>query len=57
MEIMRQILSFMVGQVRNQCVVGFVPEKSAAPRPHKLDVRLVSQQTGKILGGTRRAVH
>jgi VWFA-related protein len=58
LEAMRQILSFMVGQVRNQYVAGFVPEKTGAPeRQHKLEVRLLDKGTGKVVGGSRTVVH
>ncbi|SPE41347.1 exported hypothetical protein [Candidatus Sulfopaludibacter sp. SbA3] len=58
LNVMRQILGFMVGQVRNQYLAGFVPEKPAGPqRQHKLEVRLVDKRLGKVLGGTRTVVH
>jgi hypothetical protein len=47
-----------VRQVRHQYVVGFVPEASAqAPRSHKLEVRLVDRNRGRIMGGVRTLVH
>jgi VWFA-related protein len=58
LQVMRQILGFMVGQVRNQYVVGFVPDTPAGPaRQHKLEVRLVDKGLGKVLGGTRIVLH
>jgi len=56
--VMRQILAFMVGQVRNQYLVGFVPDPPIGPpRQHKLEVRLLDKNLGKVVGGTRTAVH
>jgi VWFA-related protein len=50
----RNILRFMVGQVRNEYVVGYYPATSAGgKKTHKLTVRLKSKETGKLLGGTR----
>jgi VWFA-related protein len=57
LSVMQQILTFMVGQIRHQYLVGFVPEASAAPRSHKLEVRLVDKAQGTLMGGTRTLVH
>jgi hypothetical protein len=55
--VMQQILDFMVGQIRHQYLVGFVPEPSSKPRTHKLEVRLVDKSQGTLMGGTRTLVH
>jgi hypothetical protein len=56
--VMQQILDFIVGQIRHQYMVGFVPEAaSKAPRTHKLEVRLVDRSLGTIMGGTRTLVY
>jgi len=55
--VMQQILDFMVGQIRHQYLVGFVPEVSSTPRSHKLEVRLVDKTQGTLMGGTRTLVH
>lgn len=57
LDVMRQILDFMVGQIRHQYLVGFVPEASPAPRSHKLEVRLMDKAQGTLIGGTRTVVH
>jgi hypothetical protein len=58
LQVMRQILAFMVGQVRNQYLVGFVPDPPIGPaRQHKLEVRVADKNLGKVLGGTRTVVH
>ena len=55
--VMRSVLSSMVGQVRTEYVIGFVPEASGGPRPHKLEIRLREKDAGKVMGGTRTVVH
>lgn len=55
--VLQQILEFMVGQIRHQYLVGFVPEPSQKPRTHKLQVRLVDKSQGTLLGGTRTLIH
>jgi VWFA-related protein len=55
--VMQQILTFMVGQIRHQYLVGFVPEASSSPRSHKLEVRLADKTQGTLMGGTRTLVH
>ncbi|HEV1288195.1 MAG TPA: hypothetical protein VNU44_22920 [Bryobacteraceae bacterium] len=57
LSVMQQILTFMVGQIRHQYLVGFVPEASPAPRSHKLEVRLVDKTQGTLMGGARTLVH
>lgn len=57
LSVIQQILTFMVGQIRHQYLVGFVPEASPAPRSHKLEVRLVDKAQGTLMGGTRTLVH
>lgn len=55
--VMQQILEFMVGQIRHQYLLGFVPEPSSKPRTHKLEVRLVDKSQGTLMGGIRTLVH
>lgn len=55
--VMQQILTFMVGQIRHQYLVGFVPEASTRPRSHKVEVRLVDKRKGTLMGGVRTLVH
>jgi hypothetical protein len=38
-------------------LVGFVPPPSAAPREHKLEVKLASESGGKITEGKRVATY
>ena len=58
LDIMRQILSEMMTQVRTEYVVGFTPEVSrGAPRRHRLEIRLRSKDLGRVLGGTRVVAH
>jgi VWFA-related protein len=55
--LLRRVLTGIVGEARNEYVVGFVPESTAAARKHKLEVRLRDKSTGQIVGGTRSIVH
>jgi VWFA-related protein len=55
--IMKQILKGMVDEVQTQYTVGFPVDASGNPKKHKLEVRLVSKDMGKISGGTRSVVH
>ncbi|MBS1855371.1 MAG: VWA domain-containing protein [Acidobacteria bacterium] len=57
LDVLKQVLAFMAGQVRSEYVIGFAPEVSATPRRHKLEVRLREKDTGRLLGGTRTLVH
>jgi len=51
---LRDILRFMVGQVRTEYVAGYYPGPSEnGKKNHKLTVRLKSKEFGKLLGGTR----
>jgi hypothetical protein len=54
-ESLRNILQFMVGQVRNEYVAGYSPAPSGSEKKktHKLTVRLKDKEFGKLLGGTR----
>jgi VWFA-related protein len=57
LDVMRQILDFIVGQIRHQYLIGFVPEPSSSPRSHKLEVKLIDKSQGTLMGGTRTLVH
>jgi VWFA-related protein len=51
---LRQMLRFMVGQVRNEYVAGYYPASGeGGKKSYKLSVRLRSKDYGKLLGGTR----
>lgn len=51
---LRNILRFMVGQVRNEYVAGYYPvPPEGTKKTYKLSVRLKSKEYGKLLGGTR----
>ena len=56
-DMLRRITSAMVGSVVTEYVIGFTPETSNSPARHKLVVKLISKETGKLLGGTRTVVH
>ncbi len=54
LNILRQILAAMVAQIRCEYVLGFTPTPAAGqPARHKLQVKLRSKDTGKVLGGSR----
>jgi len=44
-------------RARSQYNVGFVPPSSRAAREHKLEIRLASKSSGKLIGGKRRAIY
>lgn len=52
-DVLRRILEFIIGQVRNEYVVGYSPDASSSKKTRKLEVRLRSKETGKVIGGTR----
>jgi hypothetical protein len=54
-EALRQILQFIVGQVRFEYVAGYYPEPSSGgeKKKHKVEVRLLSTDSGKLIGGSR----
>ena len=54
---LREILESVKGEVLSRYVVGFPLSSAAAPREHKLEVRLVSKSNGKMIGGKRTAVY
>jgi hypothetical protein len=56
-ETLRHILSFLAGQVMCEYIAGIAPEPSDPPKKHKLEVKLRSKETGKVLGGSRTVVH
>jgi len=51
------ILESIKNDALSQYIVGFVPPPSSQPRQHKLEVRLVSKSSGKVIGGTRSATY
>jgi VWFA-related protein len=56
--VVREILAAMAGQVLCEYVVGFQPgESPAAPRPHRLQVKLRSKDLGTVRGGFRTVTH
>jgi len=55
--VMRQVLGGPVGVLRTEYTVGFVPETSAAPRKHQLEVRWRDKEMGRVIGGSRTLVH
>jgi len=58
LDMVRRILSAMVGQVRCEYVAGFKPAAGdGEPRKHKLEVKLRSKNLGKVLGGVRTVTH
>ena len=54
---LRRIISAMVGSVLTEYVIGFTPGPSDNPAKHHLMVKLLSGETGKLIGGTRTVVH
>jgi hypothetical protein len=40
-----------------QYVIGFVPDSSASPKRHNLEVRVAKKSSGSREGGKRRAVY
>jgi VWFA-related protein len=56
-DMLRRIIGAMVGSVLTEYVVGFTPEASDHPARHKLAVKLVSKDAGKLMGGTRSIIH
>ncbi len=56
-DMLRRIISAMVGSVLTEYVVGFTPDGQGTHTRHKLVVKLVSKETGKLIGGTRTVVH
>lgn len=58
LDIMQKLLDGLVGEIRTEYVAGFVPEVSGgAPRKHKVEIRLLDKNQGKLIGGTRTVVH
>lgn len=57
LDVIKQILIYMVGQIRHQYTIGFVPETGPKPRAHKLEVRLVDKSTGQLSGGKRTVAY
>jgi VWFA-related protein len=56
--VVRAILSAVVKQVRYEYVVGYAPGESGSEmRAHKVQVKLLSKDKGKIEGGTRTVIH
>lgn len=56
--VMEKLLDGMVAEIRTAYVAGFVPEPPAgAPRKHKVEIRLLDKNLGKVIGGTRTVVH
>ncbi|MBI4904278.1 MAG: VWA domain-containing protein [Acidobacteria bacterium] len=57
-ETLHQIIGMLQNQVVFEYIAGFSPDASqGAGRKHKLEVKLVSRENGKILGGSRTLVH
>jgi VWFA-related protein len=56
-DMLRRITGSLVGSVLTEYVIGFTPETSVNPSKHKLVVKLLSKETGKLTGGTRTVVH
>jgi len=58
LDLMQKLLDGVVGEIRTEYVIGYVPETSGgAPRQHKVEVRLVDKSLGQLVGGTRTVVH
>jgi VWFA-related protein len=56
--IIRTILAGLVAQVRSQYVVGYDPGASGdGGKPHKVQVRLMAKDKGKLHGGLRTVIH
>jgi hypothetical protein len=54
----RDILEAVKNEGLSQYVAGFVPQPlSGRPREHKLEIRLASKSSGKLLGGRRKAIY
>jgi hypothetical protein len=51
-----QILSGIRNKAISGYQVGFVPEKAGKPRKHNLEVKIVSKDKGKMVGGRREDV-
>jgi len=57
LQVMQRVLGGVVGVIRTEYAVGFAPESGAAPRQHKLEVRLRDKDLGRVTGGVRVVVH
>jgi VWFA-related protein len=57
LEVMKQVLGAMVDEVRTEYTIGFPIEPSDNPKKHRLEVKLVNKELGKVRGGTRTLVH
>jgi hypothetical protein len=56
--VIRTTLEGLVQQVRAQYVVGYDPGPSGEnPKPHKIQVKLLAKDKGKLHGGARTVVH
>ncbi len=55
---LRDILEAVKNEGLSQYVLGFnLPASSASTRGHKLEIRLVSKSSGKLMGGKREAIY
>ena len=58
LDLMQKLLDGVVGEIRTEYIVGYVPETSdGPPRKHKVEVRLIDKSLGQLVGGTRTVVH
>ncbi len=55
--IIRTILAGLVDQVRSQYVMGYEPGAAGDGKAHKVQVRLVAKDKGKLRGGVRTVTH
>ena len=54
----RDVIGFLAGEVRTEYIIGFSPEPSSTPSPHKIEIRLLGgNRAAKIVGGSRIAVY
>jgi len=51
----KDILGFLVGEVRKEYVVGFSPEPGREASNHRIDIRLIGNNGARIIGGKRFA--
>ena len=51
-----QILDSFEADALAQYVIGFVPDSSASPKRHNLEVRVAKKSSGSVEGGKRRAI-
>ena len=56
-ETVKRAIEFIADRVRHLYVVGYAPDAQWPPRRRKVEVRLQTDQKGKLIGGARFVVH